>query len=150
MNNIYCAKRLGDYMKFVLVVLMVIFSFNSIAQDKNAVDGLVDDSKNDLMIVLGGGLAGAVLGLSTLSFVDEPKDHTKNILAGASVGIIAGVIFVAYNQAYKTKNSVYSSTFEDNSGLFDTKARKSWHNTEFQKSKSAPSKLNAFNYSFSY
>jgi len=61
---------------------------------------LADQTKSDLMIITIAGLGGAVLGLSTLSFVEEPGDHADNILTGAAVGLIIGVIYVAYRQAY--------------------------------------------------
>ncbi len=65
---------------------------------------IADQSKNDFMIVLAGGAAGAVLGLSTLSFVSEPDDHYDNILTGGAIGIIAGVLYVAYRQANTPPN----------------------------------------------
>ncbi len=68
-------------------------------QNQQYQPNLVDQSKNDFMIVLAAGGAGAVLGLSTLSFVSEPDDHYDNILTGGAIGIIAGVLYVAYRQA---------------------------------------------------
>lgn len=122
-------------MKFIFTVLISVLSLNTYSEDKSPVDELVDESKNDLMVVIGGGIAGAVLGLSTLSFYDEPKKHTKNIVMGASLGIIGGVIFVAYNQAFKTKESVYSY-IKDVEALrpksFNTAARNTWHNNSLQ------------------
>jgi hypothetical protein len=122
-------------MKFIFAVLILVLSLNTYSEDKSPVDEIVDESKNDLMVVIGGGIAGAVLGLSTLSFYDEPKKHTKNIVMGASLGIIAGVIFVAYNQAFKTKESVYSF-MQDIEELkpksFNTTARNTWHNNNLQ------------------
>jgi hypothetical protein len=89
------------------------------------------------MTVVGGGLAGAVLGLSTLSFVDEPKDHTRNIIVGASLGIIFGVGYVAFSQASKTQDLIYGTEEEMQEGAslghtkeFNTIARNSWHSQE--------------------
>ena len=74
------------------------------------------------------GAFGAVLGLSTLSFTSQPSKHMKNILIGGALGIIAGVVYVAYdaattggfgNQAYylhgpeesmKANRSLYSAS----------------------------------------
>jgi hypothetical protein len=61
---------------------------------------LADQTKNDMMVIAAAGVGGAVLGLSTLSFVDEPGDHFDNVLTGAAVGLIVGVLYVAYRQAY--------------------------------------------------
>ena len=66
------------------------------------------DSIVDISTVAAIGAAGAVLGLSTLSFVEEPKDHLKNILVGGSIGIIIGVGVVAFRQAGKSKDQYYS------------------------------------------
>lgn len=134
-------------MKFIFSLLVLTLSLSTYSADSSPVDELVNKSKSDLLIVAGGGLAGAILGLSTLSFVDEPKKHTKNILTGASIGIIAGVIFVGYTQATETKESVYSSI---NSKDFDTSSRDSWHNEELSKFDSDLSAHRIVNYSFSY
>lgn len=61
---------------------------------------LADQTKGDMMVIAAAGVGGAVLGLSTLSFVNEPGTHFGNVLTGAAVGLIAGVLYVAYRQAY--------------------------------------------------
>ena len=111
------------------LIILSLFPFNGMAQEaNNDLDGLVNDTKSDLLVVVGGGLAGAVLGLSTLSFVEEPKEHTKNIIMGASIGIIAGVAFVAFSQASKTQESLYGTEAVKVDGKsFGTLARSGWH-----------------------
>lgn len=139
-------------MKTILSFLLIILSFQTFAEEEkenSAVSQLVDDSKNDLMIVVGGGAAGAILGLSTLSFVDEPKEHTKNILTGAAIGIIAGVVYVVYNQANSTKNMVYSMNRLKSDEDFNTYSRKVWHDSIVNQS-NLSSQRSALNYSFSY
>ncbi len=114
-------------------ILLVSIAFINITAGRSAqaqdIDGLVSDTKNDLLVVVGGGLAGAVLGLSTLSFVEEPKDHTRNIIVGASIGIIAGVAFVAMSQATKTQDMLYGEgdTVKLDPKEFNTYARSGWH-----------------------
>lgn len=88
-------------MIFVTLILLVIQPTATLAKDE-APNGLVDDSIRDMSIVFGTGLAGAVLGLSTLSFVDEPSQHTKNIAVGGAIGIVIGVAAVVFYQASKT------------------------------------------------
>lgn len=102
---------------------------NSYSQENEGLDGIVDETKQDIMLVLGGGLAGAVLGLSTLSFVEEPKEHTRNILVGASIGIIIGVAYVAFNQANKSRELIYSAQEFDEAASLDFKTfeREEWH-----------------------
>lgn len=135
-------------------MLVLTFSSKAIAQAANSdVDQLVQDSKNDLLVVVSGGLAGAILGLSTLSFVEEPKEHTRNILVGASVGIIAGVGYVAFSQANKSRDLLYGPSGEEaykSSSNFGTFARIDWHHEKFQERSnliSAPAQLG---YSFKY
>ena len=119
--------------KILLLSLILCFSQIQSAysqKDDEGLDGIVDETKQDIMLVLGGGLAGAILGLSTLSFVDEPKEHTRNILVGASLGIIVGVAFVAFNQANKSRDLIYSSEEEFDEGAsldFQTFEREQWH-----------------------
>lgn len=67
-------------------------------------DDFFSSSLTDFGIVIGSGVFGAILGLSTLSFVDEPKDHLKNILVGGAIGVIIGVGIVAYTAARKGKS----------------------------------------------
>ncbi|MFT6631360.1 MAG: hypothetical protein ACJAS4_001309 [Bacteriovoracaceae bacterium] len=117
----------------ILISAIMYIPQDAYSQDEN-LDGLVGDTKNDLMVVVGGGLAGAVLGLSTLSFVEEPKEHTRNIIVGASIGIIAGVGFVAFSQANKTQDLIYGSDGGDMDEAsykdpkeFNTYARNDWH-----------------------
>ena len=117
-------------LKFIIISLTIVISPLGMTQDGN-LDGLVNDTKNDFLVVVGGGLAGAILGLSTLSFVEEPKEHTRNILVGASIGIIAGVGYVAFSQATRTQDMIYSegqgASYKANIKEFGTTARSSWH-----------------------
>jgi hypothetical protein len=72
------------------------------AAEVSAGASIIDKTKNDLMLITFAGLGGAVLGLSTLSFVEQPEKKLKNIVTGGALGIIAGVLFVAYKQATDT------------------------------------------------
>ncbi|EQC49067.1 hypothetical protein M899_2740, partial [Bacteriovorax sp. BSW11_IV] len=85
---------------FKFLLLLSLVTNGAFAQD----DGdIVKDSLRDISVVAGTGLGGAILGLSTLSFVEEPKEHLDNILVGGSIGIIVGVAIVAWSQATKSK-----------------------------------------------
>lgn len=113
----------------ILMLVVSILNLNlTFAQDGGDLDGLVQDSKNDLLVVVGAGLAGAVLGLSTLSFVEEPKEHTNNIVVGASIGIIAGVAVVALSQATKSRDMIYGPQGHIKDAKdFDSTDRFAWH-----------------------
>lgn len=141
-----------------LVFIFTLFAFisNSTMAQDNAkdVEELVQGTKNDLLMVISGGLAGAVLGLSTLSFVEEPKEHTRNIIVGASLGIIAGVAYVAYSQAAKSQEMMYGPGDQAanifNPKSFSTHARAAWHNKEVFSRSSFVRSLNQVNYSISF
>lgn len=55
--------------------------------------------KRGVAAVMFSTIGGAVLGLSTLSFYGKPQEHTDNITAGALVGLIAGIGYVAYDSS---------------------------------------------------
>ncbi|MBF0300269.1 MAG: hypothetical protein HQK51_16220 [Oligoflexia bacterium] len=97
---------------FILVFSTFIQIKNVKAQDSGGGDGgkdqILESTISDISIVAGAGVGGAILGLSTLSFTDEPRKHLKNILIGASVGVIVGVAIVIWAQATKTQDQ-YSS-----------------------------------------
>lgn len=93
------------------------------AQDE---DDIIKNTHNDLMLVGAAGIGGAVIGLSTLSFVDKPSQHVSNIWTGAAIGIIAGVLFVAYNSAQKGSEELQSSR------EFNSHERFAWHSGNTQ------------------
>lgn len=88
-------------------------------------DNLVKNTQNDILLVAAAGAAGAVLGLSTLSFVDKPSRHLSNVWTGAALGVIAGVIFVAYNSAQRGQEDLQSD--EEASLDFNSQERVAWH-----------------------
>ena len=69
---------------------------------------LLSDAKTDIYTIGGSGLAGAIMGLSTLSFAENPSGKLKNIITGGALGIIVGVVIVASSQANKSQNLLTS------------------------------------------
>jgi hypothetical protein len=102
---------------------------------QEASDDLIKSTQTDMLIVAGGGAAGAVLGLSTLSFVEKPSRHVSNIWTGAALGVIAGVVFVAYQSAQKGSEEL---TDEEASLEFNSKERFAWHQQNIQEGVMAP------------
>jgi hypothetical protein len=88
---------------------------------QEADDDIIKNTQNDIMLVAGAGAAGAVLGLSTLSFVETPSKHISNIWTGAAIGVIVGVVVVAYNSAQKNSEDLQSSK------EFNSYERVAWH-----------------------
>lgn len=95
-------------------------------------DDVLQESLMDMTTVVAIGGAGAILGLSTLSFVEEPKDHLKNILVGGAIGIIVGVGIVAYKQASSSKE-MYLDNAAEVTPDFETLDRTVWHGQEQKK-----------------
>ncbi len=120
---------------FIFVIIFTLLSNLSLAQVPPAgggggegggeMAGVIEDSLGDLSLVAYAGVGGAVLGLSTLSFVDEPSEHLKNIIVGGAIGIIVGVAFVAYKQAMSTSTE-YNDTVMEAEIDFSTPARIKW------------------------
>lgn len=106
--------------------LSIGFDNSAFAQDE---DDIIKKTQNDILIVGAAGAAGAILGLSTLSFVDKPSKHISNTWTGAALGIIAGVIVVAYNSAQKGSEELQS----DEASLdFSSSERVAWHTENIQ------------------
>ncbi len=93
-------------------------------------DDIFAESMTDALTVASIGGIGAILGLSTLSFVEEPSEHLKNIVVGGAIGIIVGVAVVAYKQASVSKDLYQESAFLSPSETpeMTTAMRNSWHN----------------------
>lgn len=63
----------------------------------------VTGPRKHLATIVFAGLAGAILGLSTLSFYGRPQDKLGNIAGGFAVGIFIGTIFTTYKAATEPK-----------------------------------------------
>lgn len=125
---------------FVLLLSLQLLSATAFGQDVGD-SKLLEDSVADMYTVAGAGLGGAIIGLSTLSFVEEPGDHLKNILVGAALGIMGGVAFVGYSTANKGRDLYYDGALNNrNHKDFSTKGRVAWHRKEFGKQSYAPRK----------
>lgn len=74
---------------FVIIVISLLFiSQSSLAQTSTT------SIRRNVATIMFTGLAGAVLGLSTLSFYGEPQEHVGNIWTGLAVGVVAGSAYV--------------------------------------------------------
>lgn len=58
-------------------------------------------TRKQLATIIFSGLAGAILGLSTLSFYGRPQEHLSNIAVGFAIGVIGGTIYTTYKAATK-------------------------------------------------
>jgi len=138
--------------KFLTILLCYIVLLSPVSLQAEESSAVVDESLRDLSIVVGIGVGGAILGLSTLSFVEVPKDHLKNIVTGGAIGIIIGVSIVAYKQATKSQD-MYTVPAAEKTSLspanFDTSSRLAWHQESFNGHSDDVAKP-SFLFSFSY
>ncbi len=82
-------------------VQMISLPQQSCAQSQNGVDEVRRSSgpRRQLATIIFAGLAGAILGLSTLSFYGRPQDKLSNIAVGFAIGIIVGASYTTYKTA---------------------------------------------------
>lgn len=74
-------------------------------------DDVLGSSARDFAIIGGTTGLGALLGASTLSFVDRPKRHLRRILTGGAAGLIVGVGIVAYLQANRSREAILAEPY---------------------------------------
>lgn len=126
-------KLKAENMRLIALIVGMLLTLQAYTQDAapaapaaegGSSDDIVSSSLQDFSIVMGVGIGGAILGLSTLSFVDEPKEHLNNVVTGGAIGIIIGVGIVAYNQATKSQESYLEGAAYEG---FSTKERLAWH-----------------------
>ncbi len=73
---------------------------NSWAQAQNeASSSELSGTRKQIATIIFAGLAGAILGLSSLSFYGRPQEKLSNIAVGFAIGIIGGVVVTTYNVA---------------------------------------------------
>ena len=80
-----------------LVAPTVGWSQNKVSTEKDSEMG----PRQQIATIIFSGLAGAVLGLSTLSFYGRPQDKLSNIAIGFALGVIAGTAYTTYQVATK-------------------------------------------------
>jgi len=95
-------------MKRKLIMLVLAFCFisqSSFAQTSSTSNNSV---RRGVATVMFAGLAGAVLGLSTLSFYGEPQEHIGNIWTGLALGALGGAGYILS----KSTNSANSDVMQ--------------------------------------
>jgi hypothetical protein len=66
--------------------------------------------RKQLTTIVFAGVAGAILGLSTLSFYGRPQDKLNNIALGFAIGVIGGAIFTTYKAATQPRDFYKGAT----------------------------------------
>jgi hypothetical protein len=90
--------------RLILCFILLFSSLNLQAQDNGnqGQDSTVVEKygpSRQISTIVYMGLAGAVLGLSTLSFYGRPQDKLSNIPIGFGVGVVIGTIYMTYQAA---------------------------------------------------
>jgi len=109
--KIFKIVKFSVFVTAFVIKSFVLFGSSGVLAQETGSTGILSDSLSDLYTVAGVGAAGAVLGLSTLSFVDKPGENLKNIVTGGAMGIIIGVGIIAWSHATRSKNLYDSSVF---------------------------------------
>lgn len=99
------ANLTKKFLTFIITAVILVNPLQAFSQDSKSM-GVLDESLEDLTVVLGTGAVGAILGLSTLSFTDVPKDNVQNIAIGGAIGIVIGVGIVIFGQAAKSTSII--------------------------------------------
>ena len=94
-----CTNRLNRLLVLVLVVSFLAFPLSSLAAPGDSELATSAGPKRYLSNIVFAGLAGAVLGLSTLSFYGRPQQRLSNIAVGFAFGIIIGTGYSTYKAA---------------------------------------------------
>ena len=132
----------------IFTLFLLIFSLSVPAQaqyqqsNSQNQSGISSGPRKQLATIVFAGLAGAILGLSTLSFYGRPQDELSNIAVGFAVGIIIGTSYTTYlaaTQPYEFYNSVYDPRIKPVAKYEDSFSE--FHNVE---------KPVSFNYRFSF
>ncbi|HLE12092.1 MAG TPA: hypothetical protein VI754_12635 [Bacteriovoracaceae bacterium] len=129
--------KINSAAKIILFLSFFILNQTSFAAMAGKSDfNVLDDSMRDAQIIIGTAAGGAILGLSTLSFVDVPEEHLKSVVVGAAIGIILGVGIVVYQQAGKSQELYLKNAGKQSSAApatFTTPLRMAWHKSEMER-----------------
>ncbi|MBX3020424.1 MAG: hypothetical protein KF799_02005 [Bdellovibrionales bacterium] len=71
---------------------------------KSKTDSASSGTGKRLSVIVFAGVAGAILGLSTLSFYGRPQDKLNHIAVGAAVGIIGGAVYSTFKAATEPRD----------------------------------------------
>ncbi len=83
----------------VFVLALMIQSPGAYAQTSEELAQRGAGPRKQMATIIFSGLAGAILGLSTLSFYGRPQDKLSNIAIGFALGVIGGATFTTYKAA---------------------------------------------------
>lgn len=86
------------------LILMAPAAFGADPKKDKAGQSTTQGPRRHLATIVFAGLAGAILGLSTLSFYGRPQDRLSNIAVGFAIGVISGTIYTTFKAATEPKD----------------------------------------------
>lgn len=92
-------KLIAVILSLSLFVSAIALPSQAFAANDKAAQNATQGPRRHLANIVFAGLAGAVLGLSTLSFYGRPQDRLSNIAVGFAIGVIGGTMFSTYKAA---------------------------------------------------
>ena len=99
----------------LIIILLMLSSFSLHAQEDGGQTAIEKyGPRRQISTIVYMGLAGAVLGLSTLSFYGRPQDKLTNIPIGFGVGVIIGTVYMTYQAATNPDEFYRESRLEPN------------------------------------
>ncbi len=137
----------------LITVLTLVFSLAVISPGPLALaqsfegqtSGRAIGPRKQIATIIFSGLAGAILGLSTLSFYGRPQDKLQNIAFGFALGIIAGTTYTTY----KAASSVRGSGEAYPSGVLFKQEPEAWGNlAKFDRAQQSPTIGTAWSWEF--
>ena len=90
--------------KLAAVFLCLSLSIPAYAQKNKNMAHASDGPRKHLSTIVFAGVAGAVMGLSTLSFYGRPQEKLSHIAIGAAIGIIGGAMYTTFKAATEPKD----------------------------------------------
>jgi len=94
-----------------IISLLMVFSLALVlsvpeaqAQRGKNTSAMPSGPRRHLSTIVFAGVAGAILGLSTLSFYGRPQDKLSHIAIGAAIGIISGTMYTTFKAATEPKD----------------------------------------------
>jgi hypothetical protein len=85
-------------------LLALSLSLPAYAQKAKNQASATEGPRRHLSTIVFAGVAGAVLGLSTLSFYGRPQEKLTHIAIGAAIGIIGGAMYSTFKAATEPKD----------------------------------------------
>lgn len=96
-------KRIVSLLIIVSLVLAIVPVEPVYAAAKGG-ENVTSGPRRQISKIVFAGLAGAILGLSTLSFYGRPQDRLSYIPVGFAIGVIGGALFTTYKAATEPKD----------------------------------------------